>query len=335
MVNLAVADLLVGVFVMPPNMIDEIVGTWILGDTICRLWIIMDVLSCTASIMNLCMISVDRYYIIAHPFRSAGESSLRRAKIMMLIAWAVSIIVSVLPISIGWAFEIQPMEVMVGKCIFVPNRYYAATASIVAFYIPLFLMIFAYYKVFKIARIQAEKIQEYEVNPVSSSKPCMTGRRKTLAKFTINFKRERRALRTLGIIMGCFLLCWLPFFTTNVINPFINYGVPPIAFVIVTWTGWANSTINPLLYSVLNKEFRRAFRRLLSCVCCSTQSRFKSTFVSLTELHANNTTHGTPSAVTPDKKKEFRFTTSIVENVVTKGGKIDTGYTMITNFGKI
>ncbi|XP_002732063.1 D(1) dopamine receptor-like [Saccoglossus kowalevskii] len=332
MVSLAVADLLVGIFVMLPSMVDEIAGGWILGDIMCRLWIIMDVLCCTASIMNLCMISVDRYYIVSHPFRYAGEGSLRRVQIMMLIAWLVSIVVSVLPISFGWAFELPPMEVVHAKCIFVPNKIYAATASTISFYIPLLLMIFAYLKIFKIARIQAEKIQEFEREPVTFT----SGRRKTLAKFSINFKRERKALRTLGIIMGCFLLCWLPFFITNVVNPFINYTVSPIAFTIMTWIGWVNSTVNPLLYSALNKEFRRAFRRILRCdrCDCTSQSRMKSTFVSLTEL-PNNTAAHSVTVTTPDKKKEFRFANGILEAHTSKAVRFDCHYSVITNFGKI
>jgi len=62
--SLAVSDLLVGLFIMPLSLAAELMGYWVFGDVLCQLWLSTDVLLCTASILNLCLISLDRYWSI-------------------------------------------------------------------------------------------------------------------------------------------------------------------------------------------------------------------------------------------------------------------------------
>jgi 5-hydroxytryptamine receptor 4 len=78
-------------------------------------------------------------------------------------------------------------------------------------------------------------------------------------------RTETKAAKTLCIIMGCFCLCWAPFFITNVVDPFINYTVPGQLWAACLWLGYINSMLNPILYAFLNKSFRRAFLIILCC----------------------------------------------------------------------
>jgi len=77
---------------------------------------------------------------------------------------------------------------------------------------------------------------------------------------------EHKAAITLGIIMGVFLFCWVPFFTINVVAAFCHGGecIPKIVFGVFTWLGYLNSTMNPIIYSVFNRQFRDAFKRVLN-----------------------------------------------------------------------
>lgn len=83
--------------------------------------------------------------------------------------------------------------------------------------------------------------------------------------------KEQRAARTLSIVVGCFIACWLPFFlfsSTLACYPRLRH-MPhfdvDLVYAVLTWLGRANSALNPLIYSRFSKEFRRAFKQLLNC----------------------------------------------------------------------
>lgn len=83
-------------------------------------------------------------------------------------------------------------------------------------------------------------------------------------KQRISLTRERRAARTLGIIMGVFVVCWLPFFVTYVVSAFCTSCCLSSKFInFITWLGYVNSALNPLIYTIFNLDFRRAFKKLL------------------------------------------------------------------------
>lgn len=83
-------------------------------------------------------------------------------------------------------------------------------------------------------------------------------------KETLEAKRERKAAKTLAIITGAFVVCWLPFFLMALLLPlcescYINDKIA--AFFL--WLGYFNSTLNPVIYTIFSPEFRQAFKRIL------------------------------------------------------------------------
>ncbi|XP_055903787.1 octopamine receptor beta-3R isoform X2 [Eupeodes corollae] len=89
------------------------------------------------------------------------------------------------------------------------------------------------------------------------------------------WRAEHKAARTLGIIMGVFLLCWLPFFLWYVITSLCGQACPcpDIVVAVLFWIGYFNSTLNPLIYAYFNRDFREAFRNTLECVLPCLQKR--------------------------------------------------------------
>ncbi|KAF5291137.1 hypothetical protein FQA39_LY14379 [Lamprigera yunnana] len=154
LVSLAVSDLCVAILVMPMAMFYEIKGKWIFGEIVCNLWVSFDVLSCTASILNLCMISVDRYYAITKPLEYGVKRTPKRMLFCVFLVWFGSACISLPPLLIlGNEHSITENDRVNDEvCIVCQSFGYQLYATLCSFYIPLAVMMVVYYKIFRAAR---------------------------------------------------------------------------------------------------------------------------------------------------------------------------------------
>uniref|UniRef100_P42291 D(1C) dopamine receptor n=1 Tax=Xenopus laevis TaxID=8355 RepID=DRD1C_XENLA len=276
-ISLAVSDLFVALLVMPWKAVTEVAGFWVFGD-FCDTWVAFDIMCSTASILNLCIISLDRYWAIASPFRYERKMTQRVAFIMIGVAWTLSILISFIPVQLSWHKSHEADEELNGvnhteNCDSSLNRTYAISSSLISFYIPVVIMIGTYTRIYRIAQTQIRRISSLE-RAVEHAQRC-SSRLSNENSLKTSFRKETKVLKTLSIIMGVFVFCWLPFFVLNCMIPFCHMNLPgqnepeppcvsETTFNIFVWFGWANSSLNPVIYA-FNADFRKAFTTILGC----------------------------------------------------------------------
>ncbi|CAD1479795.1 unnamed protein product, partial [Heterotrigona itama] len=140
LVSLAVSDLCVALLVMPMALLYEISGNWSFGAIMCDLWVSFDVLSCTASILNLCMISVDRFCAITKPLKYGVKRTPRRMIVYVSLVWLGAACISLPPLLI-MGNQHTYSETGPSHCVVCQNFFYQIYATLGSFYIPLFVMI--------------------------------------------------------------------------------------------------------------------------------------------------------------------------------------------------
>ncbi|XP_028272501.1 histamine receptor H2a isoform X3 [Parambassis ranga] len=258
----------------PTKLSDE----WPLGPVFCNFYISMDVMLCTASILTLLAISVDRYLAVTMPLRYASLVLPWRVAVAMASVWVVSVAVSFLPIQMGWntvngTVQNQGPWSVERKCRFELNRPYVVTDSLLTFYLPLVAMCWTYLQILRIARAQAKRTVNTRPTCITSYNCRNNPSTSTtvVSSVTAMALREHKATVTLAAVIGAFVVCWLPYFILFTVLGLMEHPDPSTVpgYSIVLWLGYANSALNPILYAALNRDFRSAYTHLLRCRCTS------------------------------------------------------------------
>ena len=157
--NLAVSDFLLAVVVLPLSTINECLGRWPLGYVACNVWLTVDVLCCTASIWNLCMIAVDRCSAIVYPLWYRQNRSVRHAVPYVAAVWLVSVAVSVPPSFLGWSdVYVVDDDVEVYQCVLYQSPGYQCVlyqspgyvmfSASASFFVPFSITVLLYVRIF-------------------------------------------------------------------------------------------------------------------------------------------------------------------------------------------
>ncbi|TNN18217.1 D(2) dopamine receptor A [Schistosoma japonicum] len=395
-VSLAIADLLVSVLVLPLSIMRQVFGYWPYeSHVLCLIWLSFNVFLCSASILNLCCISMDRYIAIAYPMKYISKRTRRTALIMIGGAWTLSFLVTLPPI-----FGMQH-HTGVGSCYIRSDTGYRFLTGIVSFIIPFLLVGFIYVRIFWVIRQRSkefemgkfsadlkerkqgslnflfsrnricadhvgrveqsfsscysnqhrmfmlrdrrfnvcisrtpnDKQEQFKVvtykpydqnkpervqsvlNELQTSKHCAESvqmiqnpfqQHKTLrsnvnllsnlmshvrrvssethtsqaidtktSKFSgeslctvdntdrLIFTMEQKTVKTVAVVVCCFILCWLPFATIHLGKGVCECLLSEEITMATSWVAYLNSMCNPIIYAFCNKEYAKAFVRLL------------------------------------------------------------------------
>ncbi|XP_072257103.1 alpha-2Db adrenergic receptor-like [Pyxicephalus adspersus] len=323
LVSLALADILVGALIIPFSLAKEVMGYWHFGNIWCSMYLALDILFCTSSIVHLCAISIDRYWSVTKAVSYNLRRTPKRIKRMIAIIWVVSAIISFPPL-------LKMNSHKENKCDLNDDTWYVLFSCTVSFFLPCFIMIFLYCRIYRVAKHRASTVSnlrnglhdhvsvppnafynhdclehpnpngnhdndemDLEESTSSINKFPETAHHKTndgtnnvktkrlswtinrgqkrrdrsvsISQTRLTQLREKRLTFVLAVVIGGFVICWFPFFFTYSLESICRgrCGISDALFNFFFWIGYCNSSLNPVIYTVFNRDFRKAFRKLL------------------------------------------------------------------------
>ncbi|XP_026789329.2 5-hydroxytryptamine receptor 2A [Pangasianodon hypophthalmus] len=292
LMSLAITDMLLGLLVMPIAMVTILYNyTWPFPSALCPIWIYLDVLFSTASIMHLCAISLDRYIAIRNPIQHSRTNSRARARVKITAAWTISVGIS-MPVPVLGLHD-RSKVFKDGSCQLTDDSF-VLIGSFVAFFIPLVIMVVTYFLTISALQSQAtlcldqliarpKWLSMLDLLPRGSLSSERLFSRTSLCPDTIvpsarpfirrtaqSISNEQKASKVLGVVFFLFVVMWCPFFITNVMavacassacDPALMTGL----LNVFVWVGYLSSAVNPLVYTLFNKTYRAAFARYMRC----------------------------------------------------------------------
>ncbi|XP_019957526.1 histamine H3 receptor-like [Paralichthys olivaceus] len=307
--NLAISDFLVGAFCIPVYIPYILTGRWTLGRGLCKLWLVMDYLLCSASAFNIVLISYDRFLSVTRAVSyRARQSMTHQAIIKMTAVWVLAFVLYG-PAIIFWELAVGRSRVPKDECFaeFYYSWYFLLSASMLEFFSPFISVAFfnlSIYLSIRRRRFQSRQVQLHlqmsepastqgEGIPIShnwgfgmklavrgsfhsqTSSPNLGKLDPSTSRVAMpsRLSRDKKIAKSLAIIVCVFAICWAPYTLLMIIRAACRGRCIQHHWYEVTfWLLWLNSAINPFLYPLCHSSFRRAFSKILCAKRHNTQS---------------------------------------------------------------
>ncbi|XP_061098857.1 trace amine-associated receptor 4-like [Conger conger] len=254
--SLAFTDWSLGAFIMPCSMIRSVENCWYFGETFCKIHSSVDIMMSIASLLHLGLISVDRYLAICKPLQYKASVTMHKVAVLIGMAWLSAF-------AFGFGVILSKINIVgmedfinscTGTCFLIFNKQGGLLTAFLGIILPCIVMVALYLKIFYVAKVQARKIN------------CSLAitRAKQNKKNCTSEQREKKAAKTLGIVLGVFLLCWLPVAMVLIVDPFFNFSTPAVVFDGLMWLAYFNSSCNPLIYGYFYPWFQKVFKIIIT-----------------------------------------------------------------------
>ncbi|KAJ0050523.1 hypothetical protein NL108_003757 [Boleophthalmus pectinirostris] len=155
LVSLASADILVATLVMPFSLANELMGFWFFGKIWCDIYLALDVLFCTSSIVHLCAISLDRYWSVTQAVEYNLKRTPKRVKCMIVVVWLISAVISFPPL-----ISMDRSSTDESQCQLNDETWYILYSSIGSFFAPCVIMILVYIRIYQVAKTRTRTMSE-------------------------------------------------------------------------------------------------------------------------------------------------------------------------------
>ncbi|KAM4807629.1 alpha-2C adrenergic receptor [Rhinophrynus dorsalis] len=166
LVSLASADILVAALVMPFSLANELMGYWYFGSVWCDIYLALDVLFCTSSIVHLCAISLDRYWSVTQAVEYNLKRTPRRIKGIIVTVWLISAVISFPPLI---SMDRDPEDDVYPQCKLNDDTWYILSSCIGSFFAPCVIMILVYIRIYQVAKLRTRTLSEKKPVRDSSS----------------------------------------------------------------------------------------------------------------------------------------------------------------------
>ncbi|XP_035668274.1 muscarinic acetylcholine receptor M3-like [Branchiostoma floridae] len=306
--NLALADLCVGLVVMPLFATYVTLGKWPFGSAMCVLWVLMDFGCCQVSIFTLLLIATDRYCSIRWPTTYVARRTAQRTIPAVVLTWVVAATI--------WAPGVASSLVSdAEQCVLLPsaNIAFTVTSAMLSYHLPVVSIIALYSRmtVLLIRKMKTKhakrkivpldmqnstsKVSGQAENLPGTSDPSRSRSHRInpqgVLRKTVSFSLEQKCtnapvmedssvgdpdidmdtssvldtyLKDLKLVVSVvFLICWIPFITMYLVTGACPACISSTAYNVSYWMAYINSGLNPIVYSLLSPEFRKAFKKVL------------------------------------------------------------------------
>ncbi|XP_029363288.1 trace amine-associated receptor 13c-like [Echeneis naucrates] len=248
LLSLAASDFLVGLLVMPVETVRFIESCWLLGDLMCTLSYIIEFTLTSASVGNMVLISIDRYVAICYPLQYPNKITRSRVEVCVFLCWTCSLLYNSLILKDQLSHPDRHSSCY-GECLVVINYISGAIDLVFTFISPCSVIVALYMRVFVVAVSQARAMQSH-VKAVAGGSVTITAK-----------KSEKKAARTLGIVILVFLLTFCPYYYPSLAGQDTSNTASFWPFVY--WL-YFNSCLNPLIYAFFYTWFRKGIKLIVS-----------------------------------------------------------------------
>ncbi|XP_011068549.1 PREDICTED: muscarinic acetylcholine receptor DM1-like, partial [Acromyrmex echinatior] len=170
--SLAVADFAIGLISMPLFTIYTVLGYWPLGPLVCDTWLALDYLASNASVLNLLIISFDRYFSVTRPLTYRAKRTTFKASVMIGSAWGISLLLWP-PWIYAWPYIEGQRTVPKASCyiqFIETNHYITFGTAIAAFYVPVMIMTFLYWRIWLETKKRQKDLPNLQAGKQDASK---------------------------------------------------------------------------------------------------------------------------------------------------------------------
>ncbi|XP_071196208.1 trace amine-associated receptor 13c-like [Salvelinus alpinus] len=248
--SLAVADVLVGLIAIPVTTVAIMEPCWGFGEYFCVFHIYIDFLCTSLSLGNLVLISIDRYVAVCDPLLYHSKITITRLMCCISITWCCCIIYDAAIIKNF--VNVQVPNRCLTECFIFEGITWGNIVEIVfTMVVPCSVIITLYMKIFVVARLQARKVFSKEAASVSGVKTVQAN------------KSERKAAKTLSIVVFTYLICWIPFLFSSFFQ--LSFFSDNFSFIL-GFLPLVNSFINPIIYAFFYPWFKVTAKHILTLI---------------------------------------------------------------------